>query len=77
MTCKALCPSQLKCIIVIVKGICIVLIVHKYEESNVDFKLFLNCKLGNCLILLSRPFHTCIPLTVIDSSLWVVFTFLT
>ena len=21
----------------------IVLIVHKYEESNVDFKLFLNC----------------------------------
>ena len=55
----------------------IVLIVHKYEESNVDFKLFLNCcKLGNCVILLARPFHTCIPLTVIDSSLWVVFTFL-
>ena len=88
MTCKALCPSQLKCVIVIVKVIrfnttnnnifCTVLIVHKYEESNVDFKLFLNCcKLGNCLILLSRPFHTCIPLTVIDSSLWVVFAFLT
>ena len=89
MTCKALCPSQLKCVIVIVKVMrfnttnnniffCIVLIVHKYEESNVDFKLFLNCcKLGNCLILLSRPFHTCIPLTVIDSSLWVVFAFLT
>ena len=54
------------------------LIVHKYEESIVDFKLFLNCcKLGNCLILLARPFHTCIPLTVIDSSLWVVFAFLT
>ena len=56
----------------------IVLIVHKYEESNDDFKLFLNCcKLGNCVILLARPFHTCICLTVIDSSLWVVFAFLT
>ena len=73
MTCKALCPSQQKCVIIIVK-----VIVHKYEESNVDFKLFLNCcKLGNCLILLARPFHTCIPLKVIDSSLWVVFAFLT
>ena len=52
----------------------IVLIVHKYEESNVDFKLFLNCcKLGNCVILLARRFHV----TVIDSSLWVVFAFLT
>ena len=56
----------------------IVLIVHKYEESNVDFILFLNCcKLGNCVILLARSFHTCIPLTVIESSLWVVFAFLT
>ena len=56
----------------------IVLIVHKYEESNVDFKLFLNCcKLDNCVILLARQFHMCIPLTVIDSSLWVVFDFLT
>ena len=56
----------------------ILLIVHKYEESNVDFKLFSNCcKLGNCVILLARPFHTCVPLTVIDSSLWVVFAFLT
>ena len=56
----------------------IVLIVHKYEESNIDLKLFLNCCiLGNCVILLARPFHTCIPLTVIDSSLWVVFVFLT
>ena len=49
----------------------IVLIVHKYEECifKVDFKLFLNCcKLGNCVILLARPFHTCIPLTVSDST---------
>ena len=56
----------------------IVLTVHKYEESNVDFNLFLNCcKLGNCVISLARPFHMCIHLTVIDSSLWVVFAFLT
>ena len=48
----------------------IVLTVHKYEESNVDFNLFLNCcKLGNCVMTLARPFHTCTPLTVIDSSL--------
>ena len=69
MTCKALCPFQIKCVIVIVTVIrlkqtnnnifSIVLIVHKYEESNVDFKLFLNCcKLGKCVILLARPFHT-------------------
>ena len=44
-----------------------VLIVHKYEIR------FLNCcKLGNCVTLLAIPFHSCIPLTVIDSSLWVV-----
>ena len=53
---------------------CFLLTVHKYEESNVDFNLFLNCcKLGNCVISLAKPFH--IPLTVIDSSLWVVFAF--
>ena len=52
----------------------IVLAVHKYEESNVDFNLFLNyCKLANYVKSLARPFHMCIPLTVIDSSLWVVF----
>ena len=45
----------------------IVFIVHKYEETKVDFKLFINCcKLGNCVILLARPFHTCIPLTIIE-----------
>ena len=88
MTCKALCPFQLKCVVVIVKVTrlntkqqcffhCVNLAVYKYEESNVDFKLFLNCcKLGNCVISLARPFHMCIPLTVIDSSLWVVFAFL-
>ena len=37
---------------------------HKYEKSNVDFNLFLNCcKLGNCVISLTC---VCIPLTVID-----------
>ena len=57
---------------------CFIVLIHKYEESNVDFKLFLNCwKLGNCVILVARPFHVCIPLTVIDISLWVVFAFLT
>ena len=60
MTCKALCPFQLKCVIVIVIVIrlrqtnnifSIVLIVHIYEEGNVDFKLFLNCcKLGKCVM---------------------------
>ena len=56
----------------------IVLTVHKYEESSVDFNLFLNCcKLGNCVMSLARPFHMCIPRTVIDSSLWVVFAFST
>ena len=56
----------------------IVLIIHKYEESSVDFNLFLNrCKLGNCVISLARLFHMCIPLAVIDSSLWVAFAFLT
>ena len=56
----------------------LLLTVHKYEESNVDFNLFLNCcKLGNCVISLAKPFHVCISLTVIDSSLWVVFAFLT
>ena len=56
----------------------IVLTVHKYEESNVDFNLFLNCcKLGSCVMSLARPFHMCIPLTVIGSSLWMVFAFLT
>ena len=56
----------------------IVLTVHKYEESNVDFNLFINCfKLGNCVMSLARPFHTCISLTVIDSSPWVVFALLT
>ena len=56
----------------------IMLTVHKYEESNVDFNLFLNCcKLGNCVISLARTFHMHIPLTVIGSSLWVVFAFLT
>ena len=54
----------------------IVLTVHKYEESNVDFNLFLNCcKLGNYVKSLARPFHMGIPLTVIDTSLWVVFAF--
>ena len=49
------------------------LTVHKYEASNVDFNLFLNCcKLGNGVISLAKPLHMCIPLTVIDSSLWVV-----
>ena len=52
------------------------LTVHKYEESNVDFNLFLNCcKLGNCVMALARLFHMCILLTVIDSSLWVVLGF--
>ena len=56
----------------------VVLIVHKYEESNVDFNLFLNCcKIGNCVISFARPFYMCIPLTVIDSSLWVLFAFVT
>ena len=42
----------------------IVLTVHKYEESNVDFNIFLNCcKLGNCVMSLARPFHMCTPLT--------------
>ena len=78
MTCKALCLFQLKCVVVIVKVTRFFLTVHKYEESNVDFNLFLNCcKLGNCVIQLTKPFHMCIPLTVIDSSLWVVFVFLT
>ena len=53
-----------------------VLTVHKYEESNVDLNLFLNCcKLGNCIM--SHMFHMCIPMTVFDSSLWVVLVFLT
>ena len=53
----------------------IALTVHKYDESNVDFNLFLNCcKFGNCVTSLARPFHICIRLTVIDStSLCVVF----
>ena len=82
MTCKALCPFQLKCVVVIVKVIrlntneknkFIVLIVHEYEESNVDFKFFLNCcKLGNCVMSLARPFHMCVPLTVIDRSFCAV-----
>ena len=43
----------------------IVLTVHKYEESNVDFNLFLNCcKLGNYGMSLARTFHMCIPLTM-------------
>ena len=59
MTCKALCPFQLKCVVVIVKvtrliqsnnNVFFLLTVHKYEESNVEFNLFLNCcKLGNCV----------------------------
>ena len=51
MTCKALCLFKIKCVVVIVKVIrlntnqllfFIVLIVHKYKESNVDliFLLF-------------------------------------
>ena len=56
----------------------IVLTVHKYEESNFDFNLFLNCyKLGNYVMSLARQFHMCIHLIVFDSSLWVVFAFLT
>ena len=55
-----------------------VLAVYKYEEGNVEFNMFLNCcKLGNCVTSLTKPFHMCIPQTVIDSSLWVVFAFLT
>ena len=51
----------------------IVTTVHKYEESNV----FVNCcKLGNCVISLARPFYMFISLTVLDSSPWVVFAFL-
>ena len=39
----------------------IVLTVHKYEESNVDFNLFLNCcKLSNGVVSFARPFHVCI-----------------
>ena len=85
MTCKALCPFQLKCVAVIVKVTRLIqsnnnvffgLTVHKYVERNVDFNIFLNfCKLGNCVTSLAKPFHVCISLTVIDSSLWVVFTF--
>ena len=71
ITCKALCPFQLKCILVVIRvtrlntkqhGIfIIVLTVHKYEESSVDFNLYLNCcKLGNCIMSLARPFHMCI-----------------
>ena len=52
----------------------IVLNVHNYDESKVDFYLLLNCcKLGNCVMSLARLFHMCITLTVIDSSLCVVF----
>ena len=48
MTCKALCPFQLKCVVVIVKVTRLIqsnnngflLTVHKYEESNVEFNLF-------------------------------------
>ena len=54
----------------------IVFINTKKVTSTLIF--FLNCcTLGNCVISLARPFHMCIPLTVIDSSLWVVFAFLT
>ena len=36
----------------------IVITVHKYEESNLNFNIFLNCcQLGNCDISLARPFH--------------------
>ena len=39
----------------------IVLTIHKYEESNFDFNLFLNCcKLVNCVMSLAKPFHMCI-----------------
>ena len=48
------------------------------KKSNISVNIFLNCcKLGNCVISLARSFHMCIPLTVNDSSLWVVFVFLT
>ena len=60
MTCKALCPFKLKMPIgcnksynseykaAVIVFFIIVLIVHKYEESDIDFNLFLNCcKLGN------------------------------
>ena len=81
VTCKALCPFQLKCVVVLVEvtrliqsnnnGFFVLLTVHKYEDSNIDFNLFLNCcKLGNCVMLFARPFHMCIPLTV-----WVVSLF--
>ena len=71
MTCKALCPFLLKCIVVVVRVTR--LSVNKYEESSVVFTLFLNCcKLGNCVVSLAKPF-----MTVIDSSLRVVFAFLT
>ena len=53
-----------------------VITVNKYEENNVDLIIFLNCcKFGNGIISLARAFHVCIHLTVIDSSLWVVFFF--
>ena len=48
----------------------IVLTVHKYKESNVDFNLFLNCsKLGNCVMALARLFHMGISPTVINNNL--------
>ena len=38
----------------------IVITVHKYEESNVNFNIVLNgCQLDNCVISLARPFRTC------------------
>ena len=76
MTCKALCPFQLKCIsykieykATVMVCFIIVLTVHKYEDSNVDFNLFLNCcKLDNCVMSLARPFHVCI--TVRGIHIW-------
>ena len=36
----------------------IVITVHKYEESNVDFNVILYCcKLSDCVISLARQFH--------------------
>ena len=59
MTCNALCPFQdykIEYKATVMIYFIIVLTVHKYEESNVEFNLFLNCcTLGNCVMSLARP----------------------
>ena len=64
--CSKSYKTEYKVTVTVVFNICFVITIHKYEESNIDLSLFFNCcKLGNCVISLVRPFHMCIPLTVI------------